>query len=179
MEKRVANIIVQEPGGTAAKNARTYKISLPSTWIKELGISDTNREVELCFDGTSITISKKQDIQEYIATNVQKGKQVLLLSYYDRETLCSKIAVDYTEKTLCVNDYVSDVIRTAFGNNRTPTWGDYQYFLESRCLPRTRAGLREYLETIGVEGYEPLEIIKKTAGRMAEDEQWIKVEEMQ
>ena len=63
MEKRVANIIVQEPGGPAAKNARTYKISLPSTWIKELGISDTNREVELCFDGTSITISNKQDMK--------------------------------------------------------------------------------------------------------------------
>ena len=32
------------------------------------------------------------------------------------------------------------------------------------------------LETIGVEEYDPVEIIKKTEGRMAEDEQWIRIE---
>ena len=36
----------------------------------------------------------------------------------------------------------------------------------------SRAG---YLDEIGVEEYEPLEI-KKTAGRMKEDQQWIEVE---
>ena len=43
-------------------------------------------------------------------------------------------------------------------------------------MPRGRDGLREYLEAIGVGGYEPLEIIQKTAGRMAEDNQWLEIE---
>ena len=50
--------------------------------------------------------------------------------------------------------------------------------MESRCIPRTRAGLREYLETIGVDHYDPPEIIRKTQGRMAEDTIWLTVEEI-
>ena len=56
-----------------------------------------------------------------------------------------------------------------------PTWDDFQNFLEERCIPRARAGLREYLEALGLDEYDPLEIIKKTSGRMAEDQQWIEI----
>ena len=55
---------------------------------------------------------------------------------------------------------------------------DYEVFLAERCVPRARAGLREYLEAIGVSEYDPLAIIRKTAGRMAEDDQWLTVEEL-
>ena len=36
----------------------------------------------------------------------------------------------------------------------------------------------EFLETIGVDHYDPLEIIRKTQGRMAEDDLWLTVEEI-
>lgn len=42
-----------------------------------------------------------------------------------------------------------------------PSWLDFLNFLEERCIPRDRAGLREYLETIGVDEYDPIEIIQK------------------
>lgn len=57
-----------------------------------------------------------------------------------------------------------------------PSWLDFLNFLEERCIPRDRAGLREYLETIGVDEYDPIEIIQKTFGRMAEDGQWLEME---
>ena len=47
--------------------------------------------------------------------------------------------------------------------------------VEDRCIPRQRAGLREYMDAIGVIEYDPFEIIMKTAGRMAEDNQWIEI----
>jgi hypothetical protein len=50
--------------------------------------------------------------------------------------------------------------------------------LEERCIPRQRAGLREYLEAHGLDEYDPLAIIKKTKGRMAEDDQWMEVNEV-
>jgi len=65
---------------------------------------------------------------------------------------------------------------TAFGNNTLPTWEDFKLFLEDRCLPRQRAGLQEYLDAIGVGEHDPIEIISKTAGRMAEDNQWLEME---
>lgn len=176
MEKRIANVIIQSPGGTAAKNSNTYKLSLPSSWVKEMGISREDRQVEIQFDGFSITITKKLDMQAFIQRANTQGHALVLLSYYDAQTLCTKIAADYQEKTICVENYVSNVLKTAFGNNHEPTWEDYHFFLEERCIPRSRAGLRYYLDAIGVEEYEPLEIIKKTAGRIKEDQQWIEVE---
>lgn len=176
MEKRVANIICQTPGGTAAKSSRSYKLSLPSSWIKEMGLSEGARQVELSFDGSSITITKKPDMQSFVQRATADGHEIVFVSFYDAQTLCTKIAADYKRKTIYAENYVSNVLKTAFGNNQMPTWEDYLAFLEERCIPKSRAGLRDYLDTIGVENYEPLEIIKKTAGRMAEDQQWIRVE---
>lgn len=176
IEKRTANVIIQSPGGTAAKNANTYKLSLPSSWVREMGISGEDRQVELIFDGSSITITKRVDMQAFLQSAKNRDGEILLLSYYDDKTLCTKIAVDCCEKRICIENYVDNVLKTAFGNNQEPTWEDFQFFIEERCIPRSRAGLRDYLDEIGVEEYDPLEIIKKTAGRMAEDQQWILVE---
>lgn len=76
---------------------------------------------------------------------------------------------------MSAENHVADPVKTAFGNNPRPTWDDFQAFLEERCIPRQRAGLREYLEAIGVAEYDPLQIIRKTQGRMAEDQQWLEV----
>lgn len=176
MEKRIGNVIIQAPGGTASKNSSTYKVSLPSAWIKEMGITDSDRQIELTFDGTSITISKRLSLDEFIRSGRNEGHRLYLFSYYDDQTLCSKIGADYTAQTVCFENYIDNFLRTAFGNNPAPTWEDFQTFLEERCIPRSRAGLREYLETIGVDRYDPLDIILKTEGRMAEDDQWIRVE---
>ena len=175
MDKRIGNIIIQTPGGTAAKGSKTYKVSLPSSWIKELGIDAEDRQVELSFDGKSITISKRLTLSEFISQKSTAGHRLLQFFYYDGDILCFLIAADYTDQTLCAENDVSDVIKTAFGNNEVPTWDDFQNFLEERCIPRARAGLREYLEAIGLDEYDPLEIIKKTSGSMAEDNQWIKI----
>jgi len=96
--------------------------------------------------------------------------------FYDGNRLCSTITADFTDKTLTSVNHTEDPVVTAFGVRVMPTWEDFQEFLEERCVPRGRDGLREYLEAIGVGGYEPLEIIQKTAGRMAEDNQWLEIE---
>lgn len=176
MEKRIANIIIQNPEGTASKASCSYKVALPSTWVNQLGVDPDNRQLLLSFDGTSITISKVLNFDQFLENKLQEHHDLLLLSYYDSDILCSQIAADYTDQTLCIKDFVSDFLKTAFGNNQLPTWEDYLHFLEDRCIPRTRAGLREYLETLDLDEYDPLEIIKKTSGRMAEDHQWIQLE---
>ena len=53
---------------------------------------------------------------------------------------------------------------------------DLADFLAERCIPRQRAGLREYLEALGLDEYDPFAIIEKTGGRMAEDQQWLTIE---
>lgn len=175
MEKRIGKIMIQTPGGTAAQGSHTYKLSIPSTWVQKMGLSEADRQVELCFDGTTISVSKRLSVDEYIAINKEKGHDLYELLFYDEQTLCTRIVADYTEKNICIENCTHSFLLTAFGNNNIPTWRDYEAFLENRCIPRSRAGLREYLETLGVDQYDPLKIIQKTGGRMAEDHQWLKV----
>lgn len=177
MDKRIGKIIVGNVGGTAGKTSKNYKISLPSKWINELDLN--NRQVELSFDGEKIIIAPHLNFDDFIKAQKQKNHPLLLMRYYDESTLCTEICADFTDKTLSVRNATDNLVKTAFGKKENPDWEDFQVFLEERCVPRNRSGIREYLEAIGVEEYEPLKIIEKTAGRMAEDNQWLELEEMQ
>lgn len=75
-------------------------------------------------------------------------------------------------------NYTDNPLYTAFGMRDNPDWQDYCDFLEERCIPKSRAGLHEYLTAIDVEEYDPIEIIRKTHGRMAEDQAWVEVTEL-
>ena len=115
-------------------------------------------------------------VEEFAApTRVARGHEVRVIRLFDSDKLCTEIYVDFTEKTLAAHNYVTDPIKTAFGNNVLPSWTDFIAFLEERCIPRQRAGLQEYLDVIGVSEYDPFSIIQKTAGRMAEDNQWVEI----
>ena len=176
MQRRTAKVIISSAGGTASSKAKTYKITLPNMWMDTLGVGESAREMELSFDGEQIVMSRKLCGIEFARHKLEQGHDVRLFSYYDGEMLCSSIYADFTDKTLTVENHTDNPIKTAFGNNNYPTWKSFNEFLEDRCVPRARAGLREYLEAIGVGGYDPGEIIKKTAGRMAEDGQRLEVE---
>ena len=174
MERRIAKLIVGKAGGTAGKDSKTYKVSLPSKWVAELGLADS--KMEMTFDGERIIISPYLFIDKFLENKKSLGHTLMKLELYNKESLCTKIIADFTDETLSVENTTEHIVKTAFGKNKVPTWDDFQNFLEERCVPRSRSGIREYLETIGVEEYNPIEIIKKTSGRMAEDNQWIKLE---
>lgn len=178
MEYRTGKVIVSSAGGTAASGSKTYKVSIPSLWIKEMGIDENKRNIELMFDGNSIYITAEKTIEEFVSQKRTMGHQLKKFSFFDDNGLCSIICADFTDETLKVQNYTDDVVKTAFGNNKLPTWEEFMNFLEERCIPKERSGIREYLEAIGVAEYNPLEIIKKTKGKMAEDKQWIEIEEI-
>ena len=175
MEKRIAKVNISPAGGTAALGATTCKVTLPTSWLEELGIGKNRREMELSFDGEQITISCRLSGEEFAAHKLALGHDVRVLRLYDKSKLCTTIYADFTDETLAAENHVANPVKTAFGNRALPTWMDFQAFLEERCVPRQRAGLREYLEAIGLSEYDPLAMIKKTGGRMAEDEQWIEM----
>lgn len=178
MEYRTGKIIVSSAGGTAASGLKTYKVSIPSLWIKEMGIDKNKRNIELMFDGNSIYITTEKTIEEFVSQKKTIGHQLKKFSFFDDNELCSIICADFTDKTLKAENHTDDIVKTAFGNNKLPTWEGFMDFLEERCIPKERSGIREYLEAIGVAEYNPLEIIKKTKGKMAEDKQWIEIEEI-
>ena len=80
------------------------------------------------------------------------------------------------EKRVQIYNYTKDNIKRAFGKNEHPTFEEYEEFLESRCFPRSRDKMKLILKELDLPFYEPMMIIEKTAGKMAEDEFWIKIE---
>ena len=176
METRKTNVIIQSPGGTAGKNCDTFKLSLPSSWMKQLGISRDDREVELNFDGQTIKLYRRPSLQDFINKAIENGHNAILFSYFNNDSLCTQIAADYTDHLIRVENHTENIIKTAFGNNISPSWKDFNDFLESRCVPRSRAGISDYLKALDLYEYDPLSIIEKTEGRMEGDDQWLKME---
>ena len=69
--------------------------------------------------------------------------------------------------------HTNDIMKRAFGVNENPTWEDFESFLEERCFPNSRALKKIILQRIGVESYDPLQILELNKGRTAEDNQYI------
>ena len=95
------------------------------------------------------------------------------------EELCTVIDVDCMHKKIYIENKTDDILHRAFGIVEHPDWKRFEEFLESRCFPRTRAHVKEILRSMGLDSYDPLQIIEKTGGRMAEDKQWIEIIYMQ
>ena len=176
MEHRNAKVNISAAGGTAAKNSKTYKVTLPTTWLEKMGITEEHRDLELTYNGTTITLSRRPCGPDFAEQQQALGHEIRVLRFYDGDTLCSTIYSDFTGQTVVVENQAVSPVKTAFGNNLYPDWNDFRHFLEGRCIPRQRAGLREYLEALGLDEYDPLTILEKTGGRMAEDQQWLMIE---
>lgn len=99
-------------------------------------------------------------------------------AFFDGDRLCSVIYADFTEKQVRADNYTENIVKTAFGRNSTPSWDDFREFLKERCIPGSRSGLNEYLETIGADSSDPLDILPITKGRMAEDDQRLIMEKL-
>ena len=100
---------------------------------------------------------------------------VLRMEYMCEDELCSVILVDFMREKVEVINKTDEVIHQAFGAKARPDWEDCEYFLESRCFPRSRDHMKSILRDLGLDNYDPLAIIEKTGGRMAEDKQWVKM----
>lgn len=176
METRAAKISMYSSGGTASAGSMSYRVSLPSSWIKELGLDKYN-STELVFDGKSIIIRPVQsdDINKFKSTAIKAGHNVVQYEYFDRETLCSTIICDFTDKTLRVENHTDNLLKTAFGVQNKPTWNDFMEFMAERCVPKTRDNLAEILKELNLNSYDAVAIVEKTQGRMAEDEQWLRI----
>ncbi len=179
METRLGKISASKAGGTAGNGSMTYKLSLPSAWVSELGLTKNDCRVTLSFDGEVITVTPEQSMEQYREGRLAAKHEMLEIRYYNSSELCTQIYADRTARDLRAENHTDNMVKTAFGKNSLPSWSDLEDFLEERCVPRQRAGLREDLEALGLDGYDPLAIIRKTKGRMAEDDQWMEVIELE
>ena len=105
-----------------------------------------------------------------------KNRLKLRLYYMYEDSVCTVIDVDEMSRRVEIKNYTDDMLFRAFGKITEPTFDDYEEFLESRCFPKTRDKIKLELEHLGIPFYDPILIIEKTQGRMADDHFWLRVE---
>ena len=88
---------------------------------------------------------------------------------------CTMILVDFKREKVEIINTTDNILYRAFGIKVKPTWEDFMEFLEERCFPRTRDHMKLILKDLGLDFYDPLAIVEKTKGKMAEDFQWLKI----
>lgn len=114
------------------------------------------------------------DIAEELS--LPERKYPMRLWYYHCDTVCTIIDVDTINQKIKIKNYTSNLIFRAFGKNESPTFDDYEKFLRSRCFPEERDKMKLMLKELDIPFYDPLMIIEKTDGRMAEDNFWIRID---
>ena len=137
IQERKARILINKAGGNAGPEGRNYRVTLPAAWVKQLGVTSADREVLLQFDGESITICRAAaaGYDGFLAQARKRGHDLLVLHFYDGDTLCTKICADQTSRQLAVENLTDDPLATAFGVNRSPSWEDLRIFLENPRPP--------------------------------------------
>ena len=89
--------------------------------------------------------------------------------YRFKNTVCTEITVDYKTETVEIVNHTDNLMRRAFGVNEHPSFKDWEEFLEYRCFERSADGMKLRLRELGLDHYDPYEIVLKTEGRLEGD----------
>lgn len=119
--------------------------------------------------------TSRRVLVKYLNHPPEKG-YTMRLTYMYRQKPCTVIDVDFTRQRIKIQNRTKDILFRAFGVNEQPTWEDFEIFLVERCFPKSRGLLKTELGRLGLESYDPLQIIEKTKGRTAEDDMWLKIQ---
>ena len=114
----------------------------------------------------------RQTISKYLNKPLD-GDYVMRLDFMFKQKVCTEIYVDFEHKQIKIINRTNDIMKRAFGVNEKPTWEDFESFLEERCFPNSRALKKTILQRIGMDSYDPLQILEMNKGRTAEDNQYI------
>ncbi len=119
-------------------------------------------------------LRRDPDVAEKL--RIPEDRWKLRLYYMYNDMVCTLIDVDEQRRKVRIFNYIDNLMFRAFGRNTEPSFQEYEEFLESRCFPESRDKLKLELKKLDIPFYDPILIIEKTEGRMAEDDFWIKIE---
>lgn len=117
--------------------------------------------------------TSRQIVSKYLNARPEPG-YTMRMTYMFRQLPCTVIDIDFLNQRIKVKNRTEDPLHRAFGVNEQPKWTDFEHFLAERCFPASRGNAKALLKNLGLTDHDPLQIIEKTEGRMAEDDMWVK-----
>lgn len=117
--------------------------------------------------------TSRQIVSKYLNQAPKAGYTMRMTLMYQNKP-CTAIDVNFLQNRIKIQNYTKDILHRAFGVKEDPTWEDFHVFLQDRCFPKTRGNVKTVLAGLGLQDYDPLQIVEKTSGRTAEDDLWLK-----
>jgi len=117
--------------------------------------------------------TSRQIVNKYLNQAPENGYTMRMTLMYQNKP-CTAIDINFLENKVQIQNYTKDILHRAFGANESPTWEDFHMFLQDRCFPQSRGNAKDILGELGLQDYDPLQIVEKTNGRTAEDDLWVK-----
>jgi hypothetical protein len=99
--------------------------------------------------------------------------EAFVFSVYWREKHTADVVLSADRSTVSYKMYPHEFGEVPF-EFENPSVEQMDNFIVSRCVPKGRSLIGEYLEYLGLSEYNPYEIVKKTHGVMFEDFLWFK-----
>ena len=114
----------------------------------------------------------RQTVARYL--NSEEFDYTMRIDYMFKTSVCTTIFVDFKNEKINIVNKTDDILHRAFGTNENPSWQDFNDFVSDRCFSSARGDKKAMLKTLGIESYDPIQIIEKTKGKTYDDRQWMK-----
>lgn len=155
---------------TQAELARLLDVSVKTIERWESGKEDIHGPIIPLFH---LLREEPESLERF---QIPPKKTPLRMWYMFRREACTVIDVDEQNRKVRIHNFTDRIQFRAFGAVERPTYEQYEHFLEERCFPPTRDKMKLELKELGLPFYDPIMIIQKTRGRMADDDFWIRLE---
>ena len=116
----------------------------------------------------------RQTVSKYLNPKLEQGYSMRMY-FMKNQYVCTMIDINFLDKKIKILNRTSDIFERAFGVKEDPNWNDFEYFIRERCFPESRGNKKELLKNLSIDNYDPIRIIEKTEGRMANDNQYIEI----
>ena len=166
-----------QKGHSVSELAREYGVSRQtmSFYVNEVACEMEVRST----DGVSSVVRGlaywKKINESFAIPATEMEKCPMRMDYMRNKEVFTSILVNFKDEQIYIKNFTEHPLKCAFGVKRNPTWEDFNYFLEDRCVPRSRDHMKIILKDYGLDFYDPISIIEKTGGRMAEDDFYLKL----
>lgn len=114
----------------------------------------------------------RQTVAKYL--NDETENYNMKIDFMFKTSVCTTIYVDFRHEKINIVNKTDDILHRAFGVNDNPSWQDFLDFVSDRCFSSARGDRKAILRALGIDSYDPIQIIEQTRGKTYEDRQWMK-----
>lgn len=100
---------------------------------------------------------------------------IIEFDYLNKDVISTHVRIDTETGEVEATDYTDNLMHKFFGM-RPHTIEQANISFEMRCFPRTRDRADKVLESLGLQQYNPLDIVRITHGQLNCDYNWIRFE---